>query len=98
MVNDVTLTPDGSAYLTDSTRGVIYRVTPGQLAHARTHGGRHRRGRTRRPEDLTYGCGISPVCSAANANWSAYSAANALAGLPMPCPALVSTRSSTGPG
>ena len=40
----------------------------------------------------------SPVCSAANASWSAYSAANALAGLPIPCPALVSTRSSTGPG
>ncbi|WP_326690847.1 MULTISPECIES: superoxide dismutase [unclassified Streptomyces] len=39
-VNDVTLTPDGSAYLTDSTRGVVYRVTSGQLAHVRAHGGR----------------------------------------------------------
>ncbi|MFG3255993.1 SMP-30/gluconolactonase/LRE family protein [Streptomyces sp. NPDC048172] len=39
-VNDVALTPDGTAYLTDSTRAVVYRVTPAQLAHARTHGGR----------------------------------------------------------
>ncbi|WP_234308618.1 SMP-30/gluconolactonase/LRE family protein [Streptomyces sp. NRRL F-4428] len=31
-VNDLTLTPDGTAYLTDSSRGVIYRVTPRQLA------------------------------------------------------------------
>ncbi|MEV7522372.1 SMP-30/gluconolactonase/LRE family protein [Streptomyces sp. NPDC091371] len=31
-VNDLTITPDGAAYLTDSIRGVIYRVTPGQLA------------------------------------------------------------------
>ncbi|WP_030385830.1 SMP-30/gluconolactonase/LRE family protein [Streptomyces sp. NRRL S-241] len=31
-INDLTLTPDGTAYLTDSVRGVIYRVTPGQLA------------------------------------------------------------------
>ncbi|MET9323772.1 superoxide dismutase [Streptomyces sp. NPDC003038] len=31
-VNDLTLTPDGTAYLTDSVRGVIYRVTPAQLA------------------------------------------------------------------
>lgn len=31
-VNDLTITPDGSAYLTDSIRGVIYRVTPEQLA------------------------------------------------------------------
>ncbi|MFE0666533.1 SMP-30/gluconolactonase/LRE family protein [Streptomyces sp. NPDC058875] len=31
-VNDLTLTPDGTAYLTDSIRGVIYRVTPRQLA------------------------------------------------------------------
>lgn len=31
-VNDLTLTPDGTAYLTDSVRAVIYRVTPAQLA------------------------------------------------------------------
>ncbi|WP_242438958.1 hypothetical protein [Streptomyces sp. CB00455] len=31
-VNDLTLTPDGTAYLTDSVRGVVYRVTPAQLA------------------------------------------------------------------
>ncbi|MFF3020407.1 SMP-30/gluconolactonase/LRE family protein [Streptomyces sp. NPDC057939] len=31
-VNDLTVTPDGSAYLTDSVRGVIYRVTPDQPA------------------------------------------------------------------
>ncbi|MGW6865210.1 SMP-30/gluconolactonase/LRE family protein [Streptomyces sp. NPDC054904] len=31
-VNDLTVTPDGAAYLTDSVRGVIYRVAPEQLA------------------------------------------------------------------
>ncbi|MBW5482114.1 SMP-30/gluconolactonase/LRE family protein [Streptomyces bambusae] len=31
-VNDLTITPDGTAYLTDSLRNVIYRVTPSQLA------------------------------------------------------------------
>ncbi|MBT2406992.1 MULTISPECIES: SMP-30/gluconolactonase/LRE family protein [unclassified Streptomyces] len=31
-VNDLTITPDGTAYLTDSLRGVVYRVTPAQLA------------------------------------------------------------------
>ncbi|MFJ3515503.1 SMP-30/gluconolactonase/LRE family protein [Streptomyces sp. NPDC090131] len=31
-INDLTLTPDGTAYLTDSIRGMIYRVTPEQLA------------------------------------------------------------------
>ncbi|RSS72220.1 SMP-30/gluconolactonase/LRE family protein [Streptomyces sp. WAC06614] len=31
-VNDLTITPDGTAYLTDSLRGTIYRVTPAQLA------------------------------------------------------------------
>ncbi|MFF5702199.1 SMP-30/gluconolactonase/LRE family protein [Streptomyces sp. NPDC012794] len=30
-INDLTVTPDGTAYLTDSVRAVIYRVTPGQL-------------------------------------------------------------------
>lgn len=31
-VNDLTVTPDGTAYLTDSFRAVVYRVTPAQLA------------------------------------------------------------------
>ncbi|MFD3555732.1 SMP-30/gluconolactonase/LRE family protein [Streptomyces goshikiensis] len=31
-VNDLAITPDGTAYLTDSLRGVVYRVTPAQLA------------------------------------------------------------------
>ncbi|KUL46145.1 superoxide dismutase [Streptomyces sp. NRRL F-4489] len=39
-VNDLAFTPDGSAYLTDSYRGVVYRVTPAQLARAAAHGGR----------------------------------------------------------
>lgn len=33
-VNDVAIAPDGSAYLTDSIRAVVYRVTPRQLADA----------------------------------------------------------------
>ncbi|MFG1752822.1 SMP-30/gluconolactonase/LRE family protein [Streptosporangium sandarakinum] len=33
-VNDLAVTPDGSAYLTDSARAVVYRVTPRQLAGA----------------------------------------------------------------
>ncbi|MFE0106392.1 SMP-30/gluconolactonase/LRE family protein [Streptomyces sp. NPDC059009] len=40
MVNDIAITPDGTAYLTDSSRAVIYRVTPGQLANASAHGKR----------------------------------------------------------
>ncbi|MEV0761144.1 superoxide dismutase [Nocardia sp. NPDC050435] len=32
MVNDLAITPDGTAYLTDSLRAVVYRVTPDQLA------------------------------------------------------------------
>ncbi|WP_405831824.1 SMP-30/gluconolactonase/LRE family protein [Streptomyces sp. NBC_00105] len=31
-VNDLAVTPDGTAYLTDSIRGVVYRATPEQLA------------------------------------------------------------------
>ena len=31
-VNDVAITPDGTAYLTDSIRAVVYRVTRSQLA------------------------------------------------------------------
>jgi sugar lactone lactonase YvrE len=40
LVNDLDITPDGSVYLTDSLRAVIYRVTPRQVAQARAHGGR----------------------------------------------------------
>ncbi|MGY1945053.1 SMP-30/gluconolactonase/LRE family protein [Nocardia asiatica] len=39
-VNDLAITPDGTAYLTDSMRAVVYRVTPEQLAAARAQGGR----------------------------------------------------------
>ncbi|BDT93796.1 hypothetical protein IFM12275_37720 [Nocardia sputorum] len=39
-VNDLAFTPDGTAYLTDSTRAVVYRVTQDQLAAARAQGGR----------------------------------------------------------
>ncbi|MFI6866291.1 SMP-30/gluconolactonase/LRE family protein [Nocardia sp. NPDC050406] len=34
-VNDVAITPDGTAYLTDTIRSVVYRVTPDQVAAAR---------------------------------------------------------------
>ncbi|MET8248169.1 SMP-30/gluconolactonase/LRE family protein [Streptomyces sp. NPDC005202] len=34
-VNDLAIAPDGTAYLTDSTRGVVYAVTPADLARAR---------------------------------------------------------------
>ncbi|WP_205717684.1 SMP-30/gluconolactonase/LRE family protein [Actinomadura soli] len=37
-VNDLAIAPDGSAYITDSVRSVVYRVTPRDLAEAR--GGR----------------------------------------------------------
>ncbi|MFD0691692.1 SMP-30/gluconolactonase/LRE family protein [Actinomadura fibrosa] len=33
-VNDVAIAPDGSAYITDSSRAVVYRVTPRDLAAA----------------------------------------------------------------
>ncbi|WP_229811151.1 SMP-30/gluconolactonase/LRE family protein [Streptosporangium pseudovulgare] len=33
-VNDIAVTPDGGAYLTDSARAVVYRVTPDRLADA----------------------------------------------------------------
>lgn len=39
-VNDLAITADGSAYLTDSVREVVYRVTPAELARATAHGGR----------------------------------------------------------
>ncbi|MFI6776658.1 SMP-30/gluconolactonase/LRE family protein [Nocardia sp. NPDC050412] len=38
LVNDLAITPDGSAYLTDSLRPVVYRVTPEQVIAA--HGGK----------------------------------------------------------
>ncbi|MEV0295612.1 superoxide dismutase [Nocardia sp. NPDC050710] len=38
-VNDLAITPDGTAYLTDSIRGVIYRVTQDQLREASARGG-----------------------------------------------------------
>ncbi|WP_433627687.1 SMP-30/gluconolactonase/LRE family protein [Nocardia sp. CA-120079] len=38
LVNDLAITPDGSAYLTDSLRPVVYRVTPAQVTAA--HGGK----------------------------------------------------------
>ncbi|MFF4399632.1 SMP-30/gluconolactonase/LRE family protein [Streptomyces sp. NPDC001480] len=37
-VNDLALAPDGTAYLTDSTRAVVYRVTPAELAAAARDG------------------------------------------------------------
>ncbi|MGW7264185.1 SMP-30/gluconolactonase/LRE family protein [Streptomyces sp. NPDC054842] len=39
-VNDLAITPDGSAWLTDSVREVVYRVTPADLARATARGGR----------------------------------------------------------
>ncbi|MFI6364632.1 SMP-30/gluconolactonase/LRE family protein [Nocardia sp. NPDC050630] len=38
LVNDLTITPDGNAYLTDSLRPVVYQVTPEQVTAA--HGGK----------------------------------------------------------
>ncbi|MET7382022.1 superoxide dismutase [Streptomyces sp. NPDC005526] len=38
-VNDLAIAPDGTAYLTDSTRAVVYAVTPADLARARDRGG-----------------------------------------------------------
>ncbi|MFF4904664.1 SMP-30/gluconolactonase/LRE family protein [Streptomyces sp. NPDC001260] len=37
-VNDLAIGPDGTAYLTDSSRPVVYRVTPADLARARNGG------------------------------------------------------------
>ncbi|MEU7142358.1 superoxide dismutase [Nocardia sp. NPDC046473] len=39
-VNDLAITPDGTAYLTDTTRSVVYRVTAADVAAAAAHGGR----------------------------------------------------------
>ncbi|MGP4101405.1 SMP-30/gluconolactonase/LRE family protein [Nonomuraea sp. KM90] len=38
LVNDLAIAPDGTAYITDSFRTVVYRVTPWQLARARERG------------------------------------------------------------
>ncbi|WP_069160735.1 SMP-30/gluconolactonase/LRE family protein [Nocardia altamirensis] len=51
-VNDLAITPDGTAYLTDSARSVVYRVTTDQLADAVAHGGR---------AELTPHCDLSAV-------------------------------------
>jgi sugar lactone lactonase YvrE len=40
LINDLAIAPDGSAYITDSLRTVVYRVTPQQLARAREQHGR----------------------------------------------------------
>ncbi|WP_067841014.1 SMP-30/gluconolactonase/LRE family protein [Nocardia lijiangensis] len=39
-VNDVVIAPDGTAYLTDSVRAVVYRVTPDQVTTTAAQGGR----------------------------------------------------------
>ncbi|TMQ91406.1 superoxide dismutase [Actinomadura soli] len=39
LVNDVAITPDGTAYITESRQAVVYRVTPEQLAEAGEQGG-----------------------------------------------------------
>ncbi|MFI7003774.1 SMP-30/gluconolactonase/LRE family protein [Nocardia sp. NPDC050175] len=39
-VNDLAITPDGTAYLTDTTRSVVYRVTAADVAAAAAHAGR----------------------------------------------------------
>ncbi|MFI1913404.1 SMP-30/gluconolactonase/LRE family protein [Nocardia sp. NPDC020380] len=38
-LNDLAITPDGSVYLTDSGRPVVYRIGPDRLADAIAHGG-----------------------------------------------------------
>ncbi|MFI0486126.1 SMP-30/gluconolactonase/LRE family protein [Actinomadura sp. 9N215] len=39
LVNDMAITPDGTAYITESRRSVVYRITPEQLAKAQEEGG-----------------------------------------------------------
>ncbi|WP_067887417.1 SMP-30/gluconolactonase/LRE family protein [Actinomadura chibensis] len=39
LVNDMAITPDGTAYITDSRRSTVYRVTPAQLEKAHEQGG-----------------------------------------------------------
>ncbi|MFC8421954.1 SMP-30/gluconolactonase/LRE family protein [Streptomyces sp. NPDC057236] len=39
VLNDLDLTPDGTAYITDSLRQLVYRVTPRQITDAVTAGG-----------------------------------------------------------
>lgn len=39
LVNDLAIASDGTAYITDSLRSVVYRVTPGRLAKARDQHG-----------------------------------------------------------
>ncbi|MFI9510815.1 SMP-30/gluconolactonase/LRE family protein [Nocardia sp. NPDC052566] len=54
-VNDLAITPDGTAYLTDSMRGVVYRVTPAQVTDAQANGGR---------ADLTVAVDLNPSLAA----------------------------------
>ncbi|AYG80686.1 hypothetical protein DWB77_02824 [Streptomyces hundungensis] len=49
-LNDLAIGPDGTAYVTDSTRPVVYRVTPAELARAEAHG---RRAELRVAHDLS---------------------------------------------
>ncbi|MFI9401838.1 SMP-30/gluconolactonase/LRE family protein [Nocardia sp. NPDC052316] len=51
-VNDLAITPDGTAYLTDSVRGVVYRITADEVARTAAHGGR---------ADMTTQFDLSPV-------------------------------------
>ncbi|TJZ44513.1 superoxide dismutase [Streptomyces piniterrae] len=60
-VNDLAITPDGTAYLTDSYRSVLYRVTPRQLAWAAAHG---RRAELTTAYDLTGPIGPHPADAA----------------------------------
>ncbi|RBQ22136.1 superoxide dismutase [Spongiactinospora rosea] len=39
LINDVAIAPDGTAYITESRRAEVYRVTPRQLEEARDHDG-----------------------------------------------------------
>jgi sugar lactone lactonase YvrE len=55
LVNDLAITPDGTAYVTDSLRPVVYRITPDQVTDAAAHGGR---------ADLTTQFDLSTVISA----------------------------------
>lgn len=40
LVNDLAITPEGTAYVTDSLRPVVYRITPDQVTAAAASGGR----------------------------------------------------------
>ncbi|WP_433198365.1 SMP-30/gluconolactonase/LRE family protein [Nocardia sp. CA-107356] len=59
LVNDLAITPDGTAYVTDSLHPVVYRITPDQVTDAAAHGGR---------ADLTTQFDLSTVISAHTPN------------------------------